>query len=296
MLPIEFTGLTKRYGTVHAVRDLTATVSPGRVTGFLGPNGAGKTTTLRMLLGLIQPSQGTATIGGVPYRQLENPLTVIGTALEATAFHPGRTGRGHLAVSAAAAGIPQRNINNLLETVNLTHAADRRIAEYSLGMRQRLGLACALLGNPHVVVLDEPINGLDPEGILWIRGLLRNLAAEGRTVLVSSHLLTEVQQTVDDLLIIREGTLQFSGTLAELEARGTATVLAVSPNREGLWAALVGAGLNPQVQGFGFTISGVSCAHIGALAFREGVELHELREHNDTLEHSFFDLMQEAHA
>src|SRR5690606_29652604 len=197
MTAIQATNLTKRYGKTTAVDDLSFSVRPGEVTGFLGPNGAGKTTTLRMLLGLVKPTSGTATIGGTPYRDLARPLATVGTALEASSFHPGRTARNHLAVYASAAGIPQSRVDAVLAQVGLDQYGDRRVGGYSLGMRQRLGLAFALLGDPQVLVLDEPVNGLDPEGIRWIRNFLRSLAAEGRTVLISSHLLSEVQQSVD---------------------------------------------------------------------------------------------------
>ncbi len=196
-IPIEITGLSKHFGAVTAVDDLSFTVEPGRVTGFLGPNGAGKTTTLRVLLGLVRPTAGTATFGGTVYRDLPRPLETVGAALEAD-FHPGRTARNHLKVYATAAGLPGARVQAVLEQVGISEFADRRVGGYSLGMRQRLSLAYTLLGDPGVLVLDEPVNGLDPEGIKWIRGFLRYLAAEGRTVLVSSHLLSEVQQSVDD--------------------------------------------------------------------------------------------------
>ena len=205
-IPIEISGLSKRFGAVTAVDDLSFTVEPGRVTGFLGPNGAGKTTTLRVLLGLVRASAGTATFGGTPYRDLPRPLETVGAALDAN-FHPGRSARNHLKVYATAAGLPGSRVPVVLEQVGLAEFADRRVGGYSLGMRQRLSLAYTLLGDPGVLVLDEPINGLDPEGIKWIRGFLQRLAHEGRTVLVSSHLLSEVQQSVDDVVIISRGRL-----------------------------------------------------------------------------------------
>ena len=202
---IEIRGLTKSFGPVRAVTDLSFSVQPGQVTGFLGPNGAGKTTTLRMLLGLVRPSAGSATFGGTLYRDLAHPLATVGTALEASSFHPGRTAKNHLGVYAVAARIAPARVDTVLQQVGLAEFADRRVGGYSLGMRQRLGLAFALLGDPGVLVLDEPVNGLDPEGIKWIRSFLRQLASEGRTVLVSSHLLSEVQQSVDSLVIISHG-------------------------------------------------------------------------------------------
>jgi len=226
---IEFSGLTKTFGTVKAVSDLSFRVEPGVVTGFLGPNGAGKTTSLRMLLGLVTPTSGTATFGGVAYRDLENPLATVGTALEASSFHPGRSARKHLEVYAAAAGLPPSRIDFVLGLVGLSTYAERRAGGFSMGMRQRLGLASALLGDPGVLVLDEPTNGLDPEGIRWMRGFLRSRAAEGRTVLVSSHVLSEVQQSVDRVIIISRGRSVFEGTLDSLERGGAVRV--DSPDR-----------------------------------------------------------------
>jgi ABC-2 type transport system ATP-binding protein len=213
---ITVTGLTKRYGPVTAVDGLTVTVEPGQVTGFLGPNGAGKTTTLRMLLGLVSPTAGSALIGGRRYADLRAPRQAVGAVLEATGFHPGRTGRDHLRILAEAGGIPAARVAAVLGRVGLDEAADRRVRGYSLGMRQRLGLAAALLGDPQVLVLDEPANGLDPSGMAELRDLLRGLAAGGRTILMSSHMLSEVAQTVDRVIIITGGTLRFAGPLGEL--------------------------------------------------------------------------------
>lgn len=204
-VPIDIRGLSKRFGPVSAVSDLSFSVEPGQVTGFLGPNGAGKTTTLRILLGLVAPTVGSATFGGTAYRDLESPLTTVGASLEAASFHPARSARNHLKVYALASGIETPRIDRALQLVGLADVADRKVGGYSLGMRQRLGLAFALLGDPGVLVLDEPINGLDPEGIRWMRSLLGQLAGEGRTVLVSSHLLSEVQQSVDRVVIISRG-------------------------------------------------------------------------------------------
>lgn len=217
-------GLTKRYGAVTAVDRLTFEVEPGVVTGFLGPNGAGKTTTLRMLLGLVTPTAGRALIDGRHYAELSKPRRSVGAVLEATGFHPGRRGRDHLRILARAAEIPYSRVEEVLERVGLTDAADRRVGGYSLGMRQRLGLASALLGDPRVLVLDEPANGLDPAGMAELRDLLRGLAAEGRTVLMSSHVLSEVAQTVDRVIIVAAGTLRYAGTLAELTGARTETL------------------------------------------------------------------------
>jgi ABC-2 type transport system ATP-binding protein len=209
-------GLTKRYGPLTAVDHLTFDVEPGVVTGFLGPNGAGKTTTLRMLLGLVTPTAGRALIGGRHYAELPAPRRVVGAVLEATGFHPGRRGHDHLRILAEAGGIPRGRVEEVLRRVGLDDAAHRRVGGYSLGMRQRLGLAAALLGDPPVLVLDEPANGLDPAGMADLRELLRGLAGEGRTVLMSSHVLSEVAQTVDRVVIVAGGTLRYAGPLAEL--------------------------------------------------------------------------------
>ncbi|MFF5297676.1 ABC transporter ATP-binding protein [Paractinoplanes globisporus] len=215
MTDVVLQGLTKRFGAVPAVRNLTCTMTPG-VTGFLGPNGAGKTTTLRMLLGLVRPTAGTATVGGRRYADLPQPRRVVGALLDSTGFHPGRTGRQHLRISADQSGLPAARVATVLDQVDLGGAADRRVRGYSLGMRQRLGLATALLGDPEVLVLDEPANGLDPAGMAWLRGLLRDLGAEGRTVIISSHVLAEVRQTADRVVIVGEGTLRHTGPLDEM--------------------------------------------------------------------------------
>jgi ABC-2 type transport system ATP-binding protein len=215
MTDVSVQGLTKRFGAVTAVHDLTFDVPPG-VTGFLGPNGAGKTTTLRMLLGLVRPSAGTATIGGRRYADLSHPRRVVGAVLEAGGFHPGRRGREHLLILARLSGVPDARVDAVLDEVGLTADAGRRVGGYSLGMRQRLGLAGALLGDPAVLLLDEPGNGLDPAGMAWLRALLRDLAAQGRTVIVSSHVLAEVAQTVDSLIIVTGGELKFAGPLDAL--------------------------------------------------------------------------------
>ena len=222
MAEIEVRGLTKTFGAVTAVRDMSFTAPAGQVTGFLGPNGSGKTTTLRAALGLIRPTAGEALIGGVPYRHLAQPRRRVGALLEASGFHPGRRARNHLAVLAASCGVPGRRVDEVLDLVDLASAADRRVREFSLGMRQRLGLAAALLGDPQVLLLDEPANGLDPAGIAWLRGLLRGLAGEGRTVVVASHVLSEVAQTADHVVIVNAGELRFSGPLHELGGSGQA--------------------------------------------------------------------------
>jgi ABC-2 type transport system ATP-binding protein len=218
---ISVRGLTKRFGSIEAVDDLTFDVPAGQVTGFLGPNGAGKTTTLRILLGLVAPTAGEALIDGQRYQDLDAPRRVVGAAVEAMAAHPGRRAREHLRVLAPAAGATPERVDEVLEMVGLTQATHRRVGGFSLGMRQRLGLASALLGDPQYLVLDEPANGLDPAGMAWLRGLLRELATEGRTVLVSSHVLSEVAQTADHVVIINAGRLRYAGPLAELDADGS---------------------------------------------------------------------------
>jgi ABC-2 type transport system ATP-binding protein len=214
--PISVHGLTKQFGRLRAVEGLTFDVRPGQITWFLGPNGAGKTTTLRMLLGLVRPTAGSALIGGLPYPSLPHPRRTVGAVLEATGAHPGRRARDHLRILAQVTGVPDRRVHEVLDQVDLAEAADRRVGGYSLGMRQRLGLAGTLLGDPPVLLLDEPANGLDPAGMAWLRGLLRDLANEGRTILISSHLLSEVAQTVDQVVIINEGRLRFAGPLEDL--------------------------------------------------------------------------------
>ena len=222
MNTISFHKLTKRYGSVLAVDDLSFDVLPGRVTGFLGPNGSGKTTTLRILLGLAAPTSGTATIAGWPYRRLPDPMRRVGAALDSNTFHPGRSAAQHLRIITTAADLPPRRVDEVLDLVGLSDVAGRKVGGFSADMRQRLSLAGALLGNPRVLVLDEPLNGLDPDGIRWIRGLLRSQAAGGRTVLVSSHLLSEVAQTVDHVVIVSAGQVRFAGPLDEIGSTNNA--------------------------------------------------------------------------
>lgn len=291
---IEVVGLTKTFGAVRAVDDLTFTVEPGVVTGFLGPNGAGKTTTLRCLLGLVRPDHGQALIGGHPYVELAQPFRVVGAALEAANFHPGRTARNHLRLLAQAADLPAGRVEEVLDLVGLREYAARRVGGYSLGMRQRLALAQALLGDPQVLVLDEPANGLDPAGIAWLRGFLRMLAAEGRTVLVSSHVLAEVQQTVDAVVVLARGRLVTQGRLDELEAARGA-VLVRSPDRTALAVALHGAGLVAEpVEADALRVTGSSAAQVGHLAHQAGLELHELGPMAGDLERLFLELTSEV--
>lgn len=288
---IEFSNISKTFGQVTAVNDLSFIVEPGRVTGFLGPNGAGKTTTLRMLLGLVAPTSGTATFGGIRYRDLPQPLATVGAALEAASFHPGRTARNHLGIYATAGGLPVARVAEVLQKVGLADSADRRVGGFSLGMRQRLGLAYALLGDPGVLVLDEPINGLDPEGIKWIRGFLREMAAEGRTILVSSHLLSEVQQSVDDVIIIAKGALVHRGPLSSIDTDVAPRVIVDSPDREALSAALTEASVQFSIGRTGLLAAAPDPARIGHIAFAAGVELSVLHRQKAGLEESFLTLV-----
>lgn len=289
-IPIEISGLTKRFGQVTAVEDLSFTVEPGRVTGFLGPNGAGKTTTLRALLGLVRPTEGSATFAGRRYRDLKRPLETVGAALDA-AFHPGRSARDHLRVVASAGGIRSSRVDPVLAQVGLADFADRRVGGYSMGMRQRLALATTLLGDPRVLVLDEPINGLDPEGIRWIRGFLQGLAREGRTVLVSSHLLSEVQQSVDDVVIISRGRLVKSGPLSSLELESAPRTVVDGPDRLRLAAALNQAGLEYSDGPDGIVVAESDPGVVGHAAFVGGVELSALHRVTSGLEDSFLALV-----
>ena len=290
---VDVRGLTKSFGPVRAVSDLSFTVQPGSITGFLGPNGAGKTTTLRMLLGLERPDAGTATFDDRTYASLPSPVRTVGAVLE-TAFHPARSGRNHLRVYCRAAGLPLSRADHTLAQVGLTDAAGRRAGGYSLGMRQRLALAGALLGDPSVLVLDEPANGLDPEGIQWLRGFLRYLAHdEGRTVLVSSHLLSEMEQTADRVVIVGAGRLVREGSLADLRAQatGAGTVLVRSPEAERLAGELRAAGMTAALGEDGLlAVESTTPAAVGARAFAAGVELHELRARTSGLEELYFQL------
>lgn len=289
---IDVRGLSKSFGAVRAVHDLSFSVEPGVVTGFLGPNGAGKTTTLRMLLGLVRPTHGSASFGGVAYRDLPHPLATVGTALEASSFHPGRTARNHLSVYATAARIAHSRVDDVLTQVGIAEHADRRVGGYSMGMRQRLGLAFALLGDPGVLVLDEPVNGLDPEGIKWIRSFLKQLASEGRTVLVSSHLLSEVQQSVDQVIIISRGELVYNGGLSGLE--GTKRIIVEAPDGGALKVALTAAGAAVEAAGSGFSVTGMDARRVGEVTLAAGVALSQLTTEHTGLEKAFLDLVGEG--
>ena len=294
MEPVAAEGLTKRFGKVTAVDGLSFSLGPGTVTGFLGPNGAGKTTTLRMLLGLAAPSSGRALVFGRPYAELEQPVRRVGAVLEATDFHPGRTGLDHLRVLTAAAGLPQARVDEVLSLVELGAVARRRVKTYSLGMRQRLGLAVALLGDPELLILDEPANGLDPEGIRWLRDFLRAFAGAGKTAFVSSHVLAEVAQTIDRVVIINRGRLVVESPLAELTARVAGSVRVRSPNAGTLRERLIAAGatVSPVEDGV-LHVHGTSTHVVGELAAAAGLVLHELTPQASTLEDVFLELTSE---
>jgi ABC-2 type transport system ATP-binding protein len=281
--------ITKRYGDQAVVDDLSFTVEPGRITGFLGPNGSGKSTTMKVLLGLATADNGTATIGGRPYRRLPDPAGTVGVVLEPNAFHPGRSGRNHLRILAQASGQRTAWVDDVLATVGLSpEAGRRRVGTYSLGMKQRLSLAAALLTDPPVLVLDEPANGLDPQGIRELRDLLRARAARGHTVLVSSHLLTEVEHLVDDVVVINQGRLVTTGTVAEL-TQSSATVRTPCP--QGLGDRLAAAGGRVEPAGpDALRVAGLDLDQIGDLAHAAGIALHELSPHAGSLEDVFFAL------
>jgi ABC-2 type transport system ATP-binding protein len=286
--------LTRRFGRLAALDDVSFEVGRGEVVGFLGPNGAGKTTTLRMLLGLTLPTSGSASVEGRPYRQLEDPITVVGAVLEGPQFHPGRTGRNHLRVLALAAGLPQSRVEEVLRLVELDGAGRKRVKTYSLGMRQRLSLAGALLGDPRALVLDEPANGLDPQGIRWLRDFLRAQAADGRTVLVSSHVLAEMAQTVDEVVVISHGKLVAQGSLDELTHGVEAPVWVRSPEPERLQAALVardGVDAQPGETGDGWlSVHGASLEDVGTTAAENGIPVFELYRPRQSLENVFLEL------
>jgi ABC-2 type transport system ATP-binding protein len=287
---IEVSNLTKRYGRVLAVDDLTFEAHPGRVTGFLGPNGAGKTTTLRVLVGLLHPTSGDAQVLGRRYVELEHPARQVGAILEANAFHPGRSGRNHLRTLAVASGVDESRVDELLALVDLTAATNRRVKGYSLGMKQRLALAGALVGDPRVLVLDEPANGLDPQGIRWLRDLLRALADQGRTVLVSSHVLAEIAQLADDVVIIAKGRLIAQASVEEVLASAHRGTRARSPERDRLLDRLRGAGLDAERFGDDGVVVDGEAVRVGEIAAAEGIVLHELTAESATLEDVFLEL------
>jgi ABC-2 type transport system ATP-binding protein len=290
-------GLTKRYGDVTAVEDLSLTVRPGAVTGFLGPNGAGKTTALSAIVGLIRPTAGRVLIDGTPVGAAPPGAGKLGVYIESTGAHPGRSARDHLRSLAALAGLPRRRVDEVLAIVELQQAAGRRVGGYSTGMRQRLGLAAALLGEPDILVLDEPLNGLDPQGIRWLRTFLRERAARGGTVLLSSHVLTETAQTVDDVVVIHRGRLVRQGSIEDLIQLGAGGVFVSSPTRERLAMAVQRAGGSVQFENRdGLVVHGLNAGEIGELAHGERVLLRELSPRDGSLEEVFFSLTEKEAA
>jgi ABC-2 type transport system ATP-binding protein len=290
---IELTGLTKRFGRTTAVDDLTCTVESGVVTGFLGPNGAGKSTTMRMIVGLDRPTAGTATVLGKRYHELTHPLRTVGALLDARQVHPNRSARAHLRWIAASNRIRADRVDEVLDTVGLTEAADKRAGTFSLGMSQRLGIATALLGDPQVLLFDEPVNGLDPEGIRWVRTLMRTLAAEGRTVFVSSHLLAEMANTADRLVVIGRGRLVAATSMDEFLA-SSADVLVRSPQADRLTGVLTAEGLSVTGDGAGLRVAAATTERVGDLAARHGITLHELTAVRTSLEEAYLNLTDDS--
>lgn len=296
---IEVNELTKRYGSRIAVDRLSFTVRPGRVTGFLGPNGAGKTTTLRMILGLDAPTGGTATVSGVPFHTHPRGLRHVGALLDAGQVHGGRTAAAHLSALARSNGIPLRRVDDVLHEVGLTEAATSRIGGFSLGMKQRLGIATALLGDPPVLMFDEPVNGMDPEGVLWVRRLFRRLAAEGRTVFLSSHLMSEMENAADQLVVIGRGRLIAAEPVRDFAARGTRLSIVVgTPQAAELAAVLTGAGASVEPVGSPgaekLAVTGLPADRIGALALQHRILLNELTTRSSSLEEAFMELTADS--
>jgi ABC-2 type transport system ATP-binding protein len=288
---IDVDSLTKRYGRTIAVNDLSFRVTPGRITGFLGPNGAGKTTTLKAVLGLLRPTSGTAKVFGKAYRELDDPVRRVGAVLETSRYHPGRSGRNHLRVLAAQSGIARSRVEEVLELVAMKEPAKRRVGGYSMGMRQRLGLAAALLGDPEVLILDEPANGLDPAGIRWLRDLLRSLSSKGRTILISSHVLAEVEQIADEVVIIHRGKFVAQSSTAELAARAAAGVRVRSPDAERLRQVLAAEGMSVVGGDDGvLAVSDGKAERVGELAAANNIVLYELTPERATLEEAFLEL------
>ena len=292
--PLEVTGLTKRFGAQTVVEELSFAIEPGRVTGFLGPNGSGKTTTLRMAVGLAAPTSGEARLFGVAYADLPEPSRAVGTLIDASAFHPGRRARHELLIHAATAGLDDDRVPEVLAQVGLEFAADKRVSALSLGMRQRLGLAAALLGRPQLLILDEPANGLDPAGMHWLRALLRELAAGGTAVFVSSHVLSELALFADDVVVIDHGRLVVQSSLTDLVARGTEKVHVRTPNIRELQRVLDGCDAEVDVVDDSLVVVGVAAETVGELAAGAGVVLHQLRTEIQTLEEIFLDLTADA--
>jgi len=292
---IEATRLTKRYGAKTAVDDATFSVRPGMVTGFLGPNGAGKSTTMRMIVGLDRPTSGTVTIDGKPYSALGAPLREVGVLLDAKAVHPGRSARGHLRALAATHHIPNSRVDEVIGLTGLDVVAGKRVKGFSLGMGQRLGIAAALLGDPATLILDEPVNGLDPEGVIWVRKLARHLASEGRTVFLSSHLMSEMAQTADHIIVLGRGRVIADAPVAQIvaSATGQGAVRVRSPHADRLAAAIVAENGSATADAVGLTVTGIPSERIGELAARDGIVLHELTPVAGSLEDAYLALTQD---
>ena len=288
--------LTKRYGTRTAVSDVSFTVPPGRVTGFLGPNGAGKSTTMRMIVGLDRPTAGSVTVNGTPYDRLRAPLTEVGVLLDAKAVHTGRSARNHLRVMAATHGISRSRVDEVIEITGIASVADKRAGGFSLGMGQRLGIAAALLGDPHTLILDEPVNGLDPEGVRWVRDFVRHIAAEGRTVLLSSHLMSEMALTADHVIVLGRGAVLADAPLRELVRSWTTEVVLVrSPELSRLVEVLAPEGVTATRVDTGLaSLAGASAVQIGDIAARHGIPLHELTPRSGSLEDAYLALTDDA--
>ena len=292
---IEARGLTKQYGTKTAVDDVSFSIKPGQVTGFLGPNGAGKSTSMRLMVGLDRPTAGTVTVNGARYSDAKAPLAEVGALLDAKGVHPGRSARSHLRALAATHGISDRRVSEVLDQTGLSAVANRRVGGFSLGMGQRLGIAAALLGDPKILILDEPVNGLDPDGVLWVRQLLRHLASEGRTVLLSSHLMSEMAQTADHVIVLGRGRVVADAPIAEfIGGVGSASVVVRSPQAAKLASLLMGAervdaALEP-LGDEGFTARGFTAAEIGGVASQHSIELHELSPQAGSLEDAYLEL------
>jgi ABC-2 type transport system ATP-binding protein len=292
---IEASGLSKRYGDKLAVDQLSFTVRPGQVTGFLGPNGAGKSTTMRMILGLDAPTSGSVTVNGRPFAAADHPMREVGALLDAKAIHGGRSAYHHLLCLAQTNGLPKRRVGEVLELVGLSEVARKRSKGFSLGMGQRLGIAAALLGDPKVLMFDEPVNGLDPEGILWIRNLMKSLAQSGRTVFVSSHLMSEMEHTADHLLVIGRGRLIADCTVAEFIQRNSEQQVRVrTPEAERLTGILAAAGARVNTDGASLTVAGLAAERVGDLAFDNGIRVHELAQVQASLEEAFMELTKDS--
>jgi ABC-2 type transport system ATP-binding protein len=293
---IEIEGLSKRYGAKLAVDDISFTVQPGKVTGFLGPNGAGKSTTMRMIVGLDRPTTGQAKVNGKRYASHRDPLHQVGALLEAKAVHTGRSAYNHLLALAATHSIPKTRVREVIELTGLEAVASKRVGGFSLGMGQRLGIAAALLGDPQTLILDEPVNGLDPDGVLWVRGLTRHLAAEGRTVFLSSHLMSEMSLTADHVIVLGRGRVLADAPMAELTDRATTNRVTVrTPTPAPLVEALAGPDVTvTPLEDGALSVAGLDVAHVGEVAFRAGVMLHELTPVKASLEQAYLELTQDS--